>query len=167
MGINVENIATGTSVDYLLCSICSQLLYDAIVLPICEHMFCRECIEEWVKTKKQGAVKTFEVSCPDCRKPFTLCDFGEPVRIVQNLLRDITFKCPNDGCLLILSYTNYYNHLAHCELARSNCNDCMESILSCELVKHQIWVMHKVYATCKILNHGASHGVNKGFPISF
>ena len=140
MGISFENINTGLSVDYLLCSICSQLLYDTIVLAICKHMFCRECIEEWVKSIKSDTANTSEVSCPDCRKPFSICDVGQPVRIVQNLLKDITFKCPI-GCSLIISYTNYFEHLKHCKMTRLNCNDWMESILSCEMDKHQIWVL--------------------------
>jgi hypothetical protein len=40
------------------CSICLENVKDSVKLSNCGHIFCRECISQWVLTKK---------TCPNCR----------------------------------------------------------------------------------------------------
>jgi SNF2 family DNA or RNA helicase len=40
------------------CSICADKLNNAVLVPCCQHIFCGECVINWIKTKQ---------SCPMCR----------------------------------------------------------------------------------------------------
>lgn len=44
----------------MICSICREVvvLHDKIVKTTCNHQFCKECIQNWMKIKK---------TCPICR----------------------------------------------------------------------------------------------------
>ena len=59
--------------DDLYCPICSELMFDPVVLTPCGHSFDRGCVENWFKTKSYR-------SCPSCRE------------IVQNIFPNITLK---------------------------------------------------------------------------
>ena len=76
MGISIENIINGSNVDHLLCSICAELLDDVVVLRVCEHMYCRICIQQWMKTQITEGNKPM---CPDCRQCFVIKDLMKPV----------------------------------------------------------------------------------------
>ena len=76
MGISTENIIIESNVAHLLCSICAKLLDDAVVLRSCEHMYCRICIKEWMKSQKATGNKSV---CPDCRQSFVKKDLIKPV----------------------------------------------------------------------------------------
>ena len=53
------------------CQICTEIYSEPKVLP-CIHTFCLKCLEGWSKDKKPGE----QVSCPLCRKEFTVPDGG-------------------------------------------------------------------------------------------
>ena len=57
------------------CSICIQTFTKPKILP-CIHTYCLKCLDGWTKTQSQGR----QISCPLCRKPFTVPDGG-----LQNL----------------------------------------------------------------------------------
>lgn len=40
------------------CSICADKLNNAVLVPCCQHIFCGECVINWIKTKN---------TCPMCR----------------------------------------------------------------------------------------------------
>ncbi|XP_013780829.1 E3 ubiquitin-protein ligase rnf8-B-like [Limulus polyphemus] len=54
---DVQNQFSDLVENELMCSICSELFVEATTLQ-CSHTFCRSCIEEWKKKKKE---------CPICR----------------------------------------------------------------------------------------------------
>ena len=74
MGIATENVIDATNVEHFLCSICTQLLEDVVIIRKCEHMFCRSCINQWIDQRKDQGIRT----CPDCRRYFN--DVTKPVR---------------------------------------------------------------------------------------
>jgi tripartite motif-containing protein 2/3 len=57
--------------DVIECPICKELYTDPRTLP-CTHTFCFKCIAEWSKDKQPKEA----VSCPVCRKDFTVPDGG-------------------------------------------------------------------------------------------
>ena len=89
MGISLESVADGNNVDHFICSICTLLLEDALVLKTCEHIFCRLCIKKWIETQKfsirletRVAVPGDPVlSCPDCRQAFTEKECQKPMSV--------------------------------------------------------------------------------------
>jgi len=79
MGIATENVINATNVsrevrEHFLCSICTQLVEDAVTIRKCEHMFCRICINQWID--QQWIYNT----CPECRAFFYSDDVTKPVR---------------------------------------------------------------------------------------
>lgn len=56
---NVLEKVSGIMDDQLTCSICSELFVKASTLN-CTHTFCRHCISQWYKKRRD---------CPVCRKP--------------------------------------------------------------------------------------------------
>jgi len=57
--------------DITACLICTEVYTDPRVLP-CGHTFCLKCIAAWSTDKQPGD----ELSCPLCRKEFTLPSNG-------------------------------------------------------------------------------------------
>ena len=55
MGLDTERIV-GNGDEDLLCSICQDVLDDALETP-CRHAFCRICITKWLEQKN---------TCPQC-----------------------------------------------------------------------------------------------------
>ena len=86
MGISLDNVVDGTTVDHFVCSICTNLLDDAVVLKSCEHMYCRECINQWSKSEKPASNQT---SCPECRQIFAQTDLAKPMRVVLSMLSQV------------------------------------------------------------------------------
>ena len=88
MGIDLDNIIDRTNVEHFICSICTQLLENAVIIPACEHMFCKECISNWAHADlgtnyemdldRRGL--SILATCPDCRISFTKNDLKAPVR---------------------------------------------------------------------------------------
>jgi hypothetical protein len=70
-------------IEELTCIICSELIYQAVVLD-CSHSFCRACVNRWfVKNKKRNP-------CPVCREQH----IGTPhaVRSQDNII-DLLLEC--------------------------------------------------------------------------
>jgi len=57
----------------------------------CEHIFCKECIMPWIKTK---------ANCPICRCSLSHAKLQPVHRVIQGLLNDILVLCPFhiEGC---------------------------------------------------------------------
>ena len=96
MGINLDQIVGDLGHSNFSCSICTDLLEDAITLRECEHSFCRGCIDNVIATSK-GCCETLR--CPDCRTKFKAKkDVNKPSRFMRNMLSEIKLKCPFDVC---------------------------------------------------------------------
>ena len=91
MGISVERVVHDSiSSDILFdeyreavsCFICDGILVDGQMVSTCQHMFCKECIVEWMTkaTKASSTIMAFWSSasptyvhnCPVCRDEFIL-----------------------------------------------------------------------------------------------
>ncbi len=55
----------------LSCGICHEMLSSPVVTQCCQQMFCKLCIEEWLKNSK---------TCPFDRKDLTISGLSQPPR---------------------------------------------------------------------------------------
>ena len=122
MGINVDNVIDKTGIVHLICSICTEVVEDPIILQTCEHMFCRVCITKWMTSETPPIGAT---NCPECRTIFSDSDIGKPSRILLNLIAEVKFRCGNPGCQVIIKYGDYIIHGLQCEMAAVKCDGCL------------------------------------------
>ena len=55
----------------LSCGICHNILSSPVVTKCCQQMFCKICIEEWLKNSR---------TCPIDRQTMNLSDLNQPPR---------------------------------------------------------------------------------------
>ena len=134
MGISTDRIV-GEVNSYFICSICTELFDDVIMLKECEHYFCRGCIEDWVKAKRgsAGPSGAKRVTCPECRIKFSpKSDLKPAGRLMRNLLGDVAMKCAFKACDEVVSYKDFGDHTDHCDFNPANkiqCPFCNETML--------------------------------------
>lgn len=134
---------------HCVCSICHDLLANAVTLKTCDHNFCRYCIDEWVASRRTPE----NIPCPDCREIFSSTrDIETPRRLLRNILADTIIKCSFENCEEVLSYNNYFSHIEKCDYnlnAQICCAFCSEKIIRCKIDEHN--------AECvQFLNHKIS-----------
>lgn len=93
--------------DELICSICEGVLQNPIQVISCEHVFCTDCLDEWLAKGKKN--------CPLDREDINRNDMKTP-RIVTNLLAKLSIKCDfaNYGCNSIVKLEVLLNHCNQC-----------------------------------------------------
>lgn len=69
--------------DEFLCSICTMVLENPLQSP-CEHIFCSECIKDWLKV---------EARCPVDRFVLAPGDLKPTPRYFRNMLDKVEVKC--------------------------------------------------------------------------
>lgn len=131
MGISIDIVIDETSIAHFICSICTELVENPVMLKTCEHLFCGECITEWRRVCETGS------KCPDCRRSFVNSDIVDPNRILLNLIGDIQLCCGNRGCDLIVNYSNYSGHSSSCDKAMIQCKECLNKIVRSEFAEHK------------------------------
>lgn len=108
-GISLENIVNPDKIlDQLLCPICKNLFWDPVQTR-CQHLFCKYCINEWIKRSPK---------CPTCRA------FSPNVKhceIISKVIKEIKIKCQNKGCKETPTYSNYITHLKKCSYRQYEC----------------------------------------------
>lgn len=78
--MNISQVPFNTK--SLECPICFDLC-ETPTMPICQHIFCKVCIESWDK-----------MTCPECRKPFTVQELAFS-RIHQELIENVKLARQN------------------------------------------------------------------------
>lgn len=71
-------------IESFKCGICLDVLKEPVVVKACEHMYCGECIKDWMRT---------DTSCPQDRIPIIQRDIGLPSRFFRNLYENLEMKC--------------------------------------------------------------------------
>ena len=124
--------------DFYKCSICSKIMVNPIDCESCGHSFCNECIS---KSK-----------CPfGCeKKSFKPSSMG-----IKNLLINLKFKCPNEGCKEIISYIDVKAHDNICPFQKLICpnRDCEEQLLKKDLENHIKNVCEYTMIKCSYCNY--------------
>ncbi|KAL0280362.1 UNVERIFIED_CONTAM: hypothetical protein PYX00_001674 [Menopon gallinae] len=94
--------------EELICPICSGVLEDPLQAPVCEHAFCRGCINEWMSR---------QATCPVDRQAICAVNLRPVPRITRNLLSRLDITCDNVlyGCTVVLKLDALALHLEECE----------------------------------------------------
>jgi E3 ubiquitin-protein ligase NRDP1 len=117
MGYDISRF-TGEISEELMCSICSEILRDPLTTE-CEHLYCRECISDWLKDNR---------TCPIDRLYIHLRNLRPAPRVIRNLLGKLDIHCDymSDGCQKIVPLETLDRHV----------NDCYynpKKLLKCEM----------------------------------
>ena len=89
--------------DFYKCCICFKIMLEPKDCEECGHSYCNECITK--------------LNCPfGCKKKSLK---NTSVGII-NLLKNIKFKCLNEGCTCIIPYDEVKNHDLNCEYQKLN-----------------------------------------------
>ena len=101
--------------DDLICSICYTIPVDPVLTP-CEHIFCRECINQALNVSRQ---------CPIDREACTTRDLQQPTGCLRRIWSNVQVKCGNsgeDGCAWTGAIGDYANHAEQCNNNNNNNN---------------------------------------------
>ena len=137
MGINIDLIlpefceTVREILPNFTCSICKDLLEDSVMIKQCDHIFCRSCLTEWVKSQNKGT----NAPCPECRELFASSDVKE-LRVIRNMLSTFEFKCVHEPCNEIIRYDDLNAHPQECNYFYTKCTFCNEETLVKDLDQH-------------------------------
>nr|XP_022291998.1 uncharacterized protein LOC111103214 isoform X2 [Crassostrea virginica] len=94
--------------DNLICHLCSCVLKEPLQCPQCEDVFCKACIQEWLRGHS---------TCPvdSCRKPINPDQLRQAPRFLTNLLSGLQITCDNAGCTAVVALGNLSDHLRECQ----------------------------------------------------
>ena len=121
MGHDVDRFVAPPPED-IICIICKQVVDG----PVCcsdDHLFCRECIEEWLKVSP---------TCPVDRQPMTSSDLKSVQRPLMSILMSLRIKCINykDGCDFVSSLEHQAAHADICEVELTSDQEVYEEQLA-------------------------------------
>lgn len=73
----------------------------------CEHVFCRPCLMEWLKVRRQ---------CPMDRAPLNTLQLKPVPRIVRSMLGSLNMTCEygRHGCQALIKVDSYPEHSRNC-----------------------------------------------------
>jgi len=114
MGIDPDRLLSKEVDEGLVCSICTDILDDPIMIDDCEHAFCRQCIHHWYRMNK---------TCPQDRKRFTENKLVKIPRYMQNHLNALMLKCffYKNGCTYTSRLEAMDAHKMNCLFDPINC----------------------------------------------
>ena len=119
MGIAEELVIKPDDVKHFMCSICRDMVDNHVMIKLCDHIFCKECLDFWSVDNK---------CCPECRIKFTENDLGKS-RLFDNLISDFVMKCSNENCEKIFSPKEFRSHLTTCDFGEFFCEFCFEKMV--------------------------------------
>ncbi|KAJ6603994.1 E3 ubiquitin-protein ligase NRDP1 [Pseudolycoriella hygida] len=105
MGFSLD-LFFGKIDDSFICVICAQVL-EIPVESTCEHIFCNQCIEDWLAIRS---------TCPVCRISMVR-NLKPAARYFRNLLDKLERKCDYESsrCSSVLKLDNFADHINnHC-----------------------------------------------------
>ena len=107
--------------DFYKCNICFKIMIKPTDCEECGHSYCQECISK--------------LKCPfGCKnKSLKNTSIG-----IFNLLKNLKFNCPNEGCDEIIPYIDVKEHDINCEYQKILCPNkrCKKKIIKKELENH-------------------------------
>lgn len=115
----------------LICCICHSVLDTPRISP-CNHVFCKLCIETWLKRQD---------TCPTCRDTTLDFDLRPVIPMVQNVLNRLNMICDYriNGCDKKVMLEHYLNHIENCDYQMLKCRfaKCERSFLRKECKTHE------------------------------
>ncbi|CAG2111244.1 unnamed protein product [Medioppia subpectinata] len=93
MGFDINRFRESDIKEEFICPICHDILQEPILLQTCEHVFCSQCINEWLQKCKQK-------SCPIDREEICENSLRPPQRSFKNLISNLLISCDflSNGC---------------------------------------------------------------------
>ncbi len=110
-----------------LCSICTNILSEPVIVECCGQLFCEECLKKWIQRQK---------TCPHCRN--TELKYIKNRRM-KRIIDGLRIFCPNrsKGCDKISNKNECSAHLKTCLFVEVPCtNDCGLKMLRKEIENH-------------------------------
>ena len=95
MGWDINRFIRTKSIEAeLICSICTDVVEDPVQTEF-DHIFCRDCINEWLQ-KGNG-------TCPVERHVISQDSLKSPNRIIKQILNNLIIRCKSygGGCCLM------------------------------------------------------------------
>ena len=112
MGVEFELYVDGATISkQFVCPICQGVVDPPVTTP-CDHLFCEECLMQWLQRKEQGAE-----NCPMCNQWLDVDKIRQPNRIILNLLGELERYCAHreEGCTWKGPQETYAAHHKRCE----------------------------------------------------
>ena len=120
---------TEETINSLTCQICEEIIFDPIECSKCQNIFCKECLEFWLKKKE-----ICPLNCPGIFQP------KQVHKLVKKSLLNLKYKCENFefGCKETPTYVNLIEHEKCCIFSKQKCplSGCLSVILKIELNEH-------------------------------
>lgn len=94
-------------IDLLICSICSNILWNQVCCKSCKRFYCSLCVSYYVHKNK-------------------VCLCGQKFRtalhnpLMDKQLEKLSFRCPNQSCGIIVKYLDTQRHQAECIIQDSH-----------------------------------------------
>ncbi|XP_072033623.1 uncharacterized protein [Amphiura filiformis] len=120
----------------LTCSLCQDLFTNPKDLD-CPHVFCLQCLGDWVKAKTDSTGEPDGIVCPECRQKTLIPDEGISTLRTNIRLRSLAEKYASRKANILLC--NDHDEMKHffCETCRvSACHVCLK--LKHEVFKHKV-----------------------------
>ena len=146
MGYDIDRFVS-TPPDFILCVICSQVAEKPVVGCSDEHLFCLECLEEWLKV---SAV------CPVDHQVLTSDDVKPAGNLFTRMLNSLRIKCSNYkyGCEFVSTVEEDTAHSAVCDveaMSEPSQASCEEQLLFVqELIKAKKAMRNKKFTSQEI-----------------
>jgi hypothetical protein len=132
MGYDLERIFEAVD-EELKCGICFGLLENPVQINDCEHIFCGNCIKEWLSK---------QLNCPIDRKSVLHSQIKAAPKLITNFIAKVTITCnfAKNGCHSIVKVDQIYEHIKSCEFNPKNmircANGCETLLISSQLSQH-------------------------------
>lgn len=137
-------ISENVNPDIILCAICGQLMTNPTMLldmkysvdfktniceTICEHAFCKACINQ-----------VLDKRCPLCRTRY----FYTAVNITLNkLIQTQKMRCVNKECDSKFYVKDVQSHQLVCEYEQEKCVHCSKTVIRGQLTEHKTICDHR------------------------
>ena len=131
MGWSQDRILERSEItDDITCTICTDIV-DSPVLTPCQHVFCRECITNWLGVGNS--------TCPVDRDHLEITQLKPLPRIIQKLVNNLTIRCENfeygcsfttklDNVSLLLDHQNTQCLVVKYDYLRIECAEMKEKV---------------------------------------
>ena len=95
--------------DALICNICKYVAENPVVGCSEDHLFCQECINQWLKVSP---------TCPVDRQELTTSNVKPVQRPIMSILLSLQIKCVNHdiGCQFVSAVAEEADHFAKCDV---------------------------------------------------
>lgn len=117
MGYETDRFVENHIEEEFICSICHDVLADPVFISTCEHMFCGDCIRQWMRNSHM---------CPVDRGQIQSSHLHPPLRSFRDLLGKLKIQCDfvKLGCSEVLKLENLKDHCGNCSFNPNVKRDC-------------------------------------------